>query len=107
MVESVVYGFTLGAILYLFSIGLSLTFGTMKIINFAHGMAYTLGVYFFITFLRVIPGAFSISALLAVLCMIPVAYIVERLIIRRLYGESLDYAIIATYAVLLIGTDFI
>ena len=51
MVESVVYGFTLGAILYLFSIGLSLTFGTMKIINFAHGMAYTLGVYFFITFL--------------------------------------------------------
>ena len=107
MVESLVYGFTLGAILYLFSIGLSLTFGTMKIINFAHGMAYTLGVYFFITFLRVFPGAFCISAFLAVLCMVPVAYIVERLIIRRLYGESLDYAIIATYAVLLIGTDFI
>ena len=107
MVESLIYGFTLGAILYLFSIGLSLTFGTMKIINFAHAMAYTLGVYFFITFLRLLPGAFSISAFLAVLCMIPVAYIVERLIIRRLYGESLDYAIIATYAVLLIGTDFI
>jgi len=107
MVESLVYGFTLGAILYLFSIGLSLTFGTMKIINFAHGMAYTLGVYFFITFLRVFPGTFCISTFLAVLCMIPVAYIVERFVIRRLYGESLDYAIIATYAVLLIGTDFI
>ena len=107
MVESLVYGFTLGAILYLFSIGLSLTFGTMKIINFAHAMAYTLGVYFFITFLRLFSGAFCISAFLAVLCMVPVAYLVERLIIRRLYGESLDYAIIATYAVLLIGTDFI
>ena len=107
MVESLIYGFTLGAILYLFSIGLSLTFGTMKIINFAHAMAYTLGVYFFITFLRVFPGTFCISTFLAVLCMIPVAYIVERFVIRRLYGESLDYAIIATYAVLLIGTDFI
>ena len=107
MVESLVYGFTLGAILYLFSIGLSLTFGTMKIINFAHAMAYTLGVYFFITFLRLFSGGFCISAFLAILCMVPVAYIVERLIIRRLYGESLDYAIIATYAVLLIGTDFI
>ena len=39
--------------------------------------------------------------------MIPVAYITERFVIRRLYGESLDYAIIATYAVLLIGTDLI
>jgi len=107
MVESLVYGLTLGAILYLFSIGLSLTFGTMKIINFAHAMAYTLGVYVFITFLRMIPGAFSISALLSAICMIPVAYLLERFVIRRLYGESLDYTIIATYAVLLIGTDFI
>jgi branched-subunit amino acid ABC-type transport system permease component len=107
MVESLVYGLTLGAILYLFSIGLSLTFGTMKIINFAHAMAYTLGVYFFITFLRMIPGAFIISTLLSAICMIPVAYLLERFVIRRLYGESLDYAIIATYAVLLIGTDFI
>jgi branched-chain amino acid transport system permease protein len=107
MVESLVYGLTLGAILYLFSIGLSLTFGTMKIINFAHAMAYTLGVYLFITFLHLIPGAFSLSALLSAICMIPVAYLLERFIIRRLYGESLDYSIIATYAVLLIGTDFI
>jgi branched-subunit amino acid ABC-type transport system permease component len=39
--------------------------------------------------------------------MLPVAYVVERFVIRRLYGESLDYAIIATYGVLLIGTDLI
>jgi len=107
MIETVVYGFTLGSILYFFSIGLSLTFGTMKIINFAHGMVYALGVYFFITLLPLLHGVFWISALLSVLCMVPIAYLIERLIIRRLYGESLDYAIIATYALLLIGTDFI
>lgn len=107
MIETIVYGFTIGAILYFFSIGLSLTFGTMQIINFAHGMVYTLGVYFFITFLPVVKGSFTVAVVLAVVAIIPVAYIMERFVIRQLYGESLDYAIIATYAMLLIGTDAI
>ena len=107
MIESIVYGFTIGGILYFFSIGLSLTFGTMKIINFAHGMVYTLGVYFFITFLPRINNIFPFAAFLAILAVIPIAYVIERFVVRRLYGESLDYAIIATYALLLIGTDII
>ena len=107
MIETLVYGFTIGAILYFFSIGLSLTFGTMRIINFAHGMVYALGVYFFITFLPLVKESFVVAAGLAVVAAIPVAYIMERFVIRRLYGESLDYAIIATYAMLLIGTDAI
>jgi branched-chain amino acid transport system permease protein len=107
MIESMVYGLTIGAILYFFAIGLSITFGTMKIINFAHGMVYALGVYFFITFLPRVGGSFTIAAGLAVLTGIPVGYVIERFVIRRLYGESLDYAIIATYALLLIGTDAI
>ncbi|MCG7852219.1 MAG: branched-chain amino acid ABC transporter permease [Methanosarcinaceae archaeon] len=107
MIETMIYGFTIGGILYFFSVGLSLTFGTMKIIKFAHGMVYTLGVYFFITILPAVRGSFPIAAFLSVLAIIPVAYVIERFIVRRLYGASLDYAIIATYAVLLIGTDLI
>lgn len=107
MIQTVLYGFTIGAILYFFSIGLSITFGTMKIINFAHSMVYTLGVYFFITLLPVLQGIFPIAVLLAMAAMIPIAYVMERFVIRRLYGESLDYAMIATYAILLIGTDII
>ena len=107
MIESMVYGLTIGAILYFFAIGLSITFGTMRIINFAHGMVYALGVYFFITFLPRVGGNFTVAAGLAVLTGIPVGYVIERFVIRRLYGESLDYAIIATYALLLIGTDAI
>lgn len=106
MLETVIYGFTIGAILYFFSIGLSLTFGTMHIINFAHGMVYTAGVYIFIAALNV--WDFFLGGLvIAIIGIIPVAYVIERYIIRRLYGESLDYAMIATYAVLLIGTDLI
>jgi branched-chain amino acid transport system permease protein len=107
MIQTLLYGLTIGAILYFFSIGLSITFGTMKIINFAHSIVYALGVYFFITFLPVIKGFFPAATLLAVLAAIPLAYAMERFVIRRLYGESLDYAMIATYAMLLIGTDVI
>ena len=107
MFDTILYGFTIGAILYFFSIGLSITFGTMQIVNFAHGMVYTLGVYFFITFLPVLGGVFPLALALAVAGILPIAYLVERFIIRRLYGESLDYAIIATYAVLLIGADIV
>ena len=106
MLETVLYGLTIGAILYFFSIGLSLTFGTMHIINFAHGMVYTVGVYIFIAVLKVV-GIFSVGMMIAIVAIIPIAYVIERFIIRRLYGESLDYAMIATYAVLLIGTDII
>lgn len=107
MFDTLLYGVTIGAILYFFSIGLSITFGTMHIVNFAHGMVYSLGVYLFITFLPVLGGIFPLALALAVAAMLPVAYVIERFIIRRLYGESLDYAIIATYALLLMGADVI
>jgi branched-chain amino acid transport system permease protein len=107
MIQTIVYGFTLGAILYFFSVGLALTFGTMRIINFAHGMVYAVGVYLFIALLKLLGGSFLLALIISVVVMLPVAYLIERFIIRRLYGESLDYAIIATYGVLLIGTDAI
>jgi branched-subunit amino acid ABC-type transport system permease component len=107
MIQSLVYGLTIGAILYFFSIGLSITFGTMQIINFAHGIIYALGVYFFISLLVVFKGMVPLALGGALVLGAPLAYVTERFVIRRLYGESLDYAMIATYAVLLIGTDII
>jgi len=107
MINTIIYGLTIGAVLYFISIGLSLTFGTMKIVNFAHALVYTVGIYMVITFLPLLKGNFLVAALIGIAVVIPVSYVIERFIIRRLYGESLDYAIIATYAVLLIGVDLI
>jgi branched-subunit amino acid ABC-type transport system permease component len=79
----------------------------MKIVNFAHALVYTVGIYMVITFLPLLKGNFLIAALIGTAVVVPISYVIERFIIRRLYGESLDYAIIATYAVLLIGVDLI
>lgn len=107
MINTIIYGLTIGAVLYFISIGLSLTFGTMKIVNFAHALVYTVGIYMVITFLPLLNGNFLVAALIGTAVVVPISYVIERFIIRRLYGESLDYAIIATYAVLLIGVDAI
>src|SRR4030066_806634 len=107
MIYTIVYGFSIGAILYFISIGLSLTFGTMRVINFAHTLTYTIGVYALITLVAFLQGYFVLAAILAVIIVIPISYVIERFIIRRLYGESLDYTFIATFAVSLIGVDTI
>jgi len=105
--STIAYGLTIGAILYIVSVGLSLTFGTMRIVNFAHGFIYTIGAYILITLLPFTGNNFIVSALVAVVAVIPISYLIERFIVRRLYGVSIDYAIIATYAVVLIGVDLI
>lgn len=107
MIYTILYGFTIGAILYFISIGLSLTFGTIRVINFAHTLTYTIGVYMLLTFIAYFKGLFLLAGSLAVLVVIPISYVIERFVIRRLYGESLDYTFIATFAVSLIGVDTI
>ena len=105
MINTIAYGLTIGGILYIISIGLSLTFGTMRIVNFAHGLIYTIGAYLLITTLPFARNNFILGAVIAVLAVIPISYIIERFVVRKLYGISIDYAIIATYAVVLIGVD--
>ncbi len=107
MFEVIAYGLTIGGILYIVSIGFSLTFGSMKIVNFAHGLVYAVGAYALFALLPVAKGNFVIAAILAILASLPVSYVIEKFVIRRLYGKSIDYAIIASYAVLLIGVDLI
>ncbi len=58
-------------------------------------------------FRKAFGNSFLLSLVASVVFMLPVAYIIGYFVIRRLYGESLDYAVIATHGVLLIGTDLI
>ena len=107
MLLTILYGFSIGAILYFISIGLSLTFGTMRVINFAHTLTYSIGVYVLITCIPWMKGNFIPAAIMAILAVIPISYVIERFVIRRLYGESLDYTFIATFAITLMGVDTI
>ncbi len=106
-VQSILFGLTIGGILYIISIGLSLTFGAMGIVNFAHGLIYAVGAYAVYTVATMMGAGFIVGLFAAVAVSIPLSYLIERFVIRRLYGQSIDYAIIATYAILLIGADLL
>jgi branched-subunit amino acid ABC-type transport system permease component len=104
-IQSVLFGLTIGGILYIISIGLSLTFGAMGIVNFAHGLIYAVGAYAVYTVATILGAGFIAGVMAAIVVSVPLSYVIERFVIRRLYGQSIDYAIIATYAILLIGAD--
>ena len=57
-IQSILFGLTIGGILYIISIGLSLTFGAMGIVNFAHGLIYAVGAYAVYTVATILGAGF-------------------------------------------------
>jgi branched-chain amino acid transport system permease protein len=80
-------GLVLGMLFVLLAIGLSLIFGLMTVVNFSHGALYMLGAYFGFTLLG-LTGSFSVALVLAPLLVGTLGLLIERFLIRRLYGCS-------------------
>ncbi|XPV68543.1 MAG: urea ABC transporter permease subunit UrtB [Halarcobacter sp.] len=104
-IETAFFGLSMGSVLLLAAIGLAITFGVMKVINMAHGEMMMIGAYTTYTLQQVMPNLIEYSILIA----IPVAFIVsgivgiiiERLVIRHLYGRPLE-TLLATFGISLI-----
>lgn len=98
MLEVLFIGLSLGSILLLVALGLAITYGAMGVINMAHGEMVMIGAY--VTVLSgiwlgtnifvAIPPAFVTTALLGLL--------IERIVVRRLYGRLLD-TLLATWGI--------
>jgi branched-chain amino acid transport system permease protein len=78
------------AMLALISLGLAVIFGMMRVINLAHGEFLMLGAYAAILFTGHGVNLWISMLVLAPLCVAVVGVVVERLIIRRLYGRMID-----------------
>ena len=104
-VETVFFGLSLGSVLVLAAIGLSITFGVMGVINMAHGELIMLGAYTTYVVQTLLPGGLEYSLLIAV----PAAFVVsglvgigiERGIFRFLYGRPLE-TLLASFGVSLV-----
>ena len=104
-VERVFFGFSLGSVLLLAAIGLSITFGVMGVINMAHGELIMLGAYTAYVIQQQFPNHIEISVFLA----IPAAFVVcglvgvaiERGVIQFLKGRPLE-TLLATFGISLI-----
>jgi branched-chain amino acid transport system permease protein len=101
-------GLTTAMFLFLIASGLSLVFGVMRVLNFAHGSFYMIGAYMawqVVTWVQPTGGAFWIAALAAGASVAVLGGIVERLLFRHLYGVEELYQLLFTYALVLILGD--
>jgi urea transport system permease protein len=108
-VQDAWYGISLGSVLLLAAIGLAITFGVMGVINMAHGEMVMLGAYVTFVVQDAIrarnPGLFDYSLAIAIplsfLFAGCVGILIERFIIRFLYGRPLE-TLLATWGLSLI-----
>ncbi len=107
--QSVTYGISLGSVLLLAAIGLAITFGVMGVINMAHGEMVMLGAY--TTFVvqeairthapELFEWSLAIALPLAFLVSGGVGVLIERTVIRFLYGRPLE-TLLATFGISLV-----
>lgn len=104
----VLSGLTTAMFLFLIASGLSLVFGVMRVLNFAHGSFYMIGAYLawqVVSWVQPMGADFWIAALAAGLGVAVLGAIVERLLLRHLYGLEELYQLLLTYALVLILGD--
>jgi branched-chain amino acid transport system permease protein len=101
-------GLTTAMFLFLIASGLSLVFGVMRVINFAHGSFYMIGAYLawqMVEWLHPSGEGFWPAALFAALGVGALGAVVERLFFRSLYGREELYQLLFTYGLVLILGD--
>ncbi len=102
---AVANGFSAGMAVFLVAAGLTLIYGVMRILNFAHGAFFMIGAY--LAAMVVPHGGMTIvtwllDAVLAGLAISVLGLVVDRLVLRRIRAADEHHMLIATFAVLLI-----
>jgi branched-chain amino acid transport system permease protein len=105
-------GLVYAAYLFVVAIGLTLIFGVMKILNVAHGSFYAFGAYGAATAVGIyfdkgwpVAGGFLFMVLVAMLIGLVIGIVLERGILRFVYGKDEVVIVLVTYAVFLILED--
>ena len=88
--QHVLNGLLLGGTYALLGIGLTLIFGLMSVVNFAHGEFYTLGAYMTYATLAVAGLPFVAAVLVAIAVGMFLGALAERVLLRPLGGASID-----------------
>lgn len=99
---AILQGFAAGMLLFLAASGLTLIFGVLDILNFAHGSLYMFGAYFAFFLVTEFIGSFWPAVILAALLVGVVGLLIESLIIRQIYDYDHIFQLILTFALVLV-----
>ncbi|HEX2114958.1 MAG TPA: branched-chain amino acid ABC transporter permease [Alphaproteobacteria bacterium] len=104
VVTQISAGMIIGMLLFLVASGLTLIFGVLGVINFAHGSFYMLGAYFAYTVYQ-LTTSFVLATLGGALGVMIFGILFERLLLSRIYGANVLMQLLVCYAVILILDD--
>lgn len=99
-------GLSLGMLYVLLALGLSIVFGMLTVVNFAHGAMYMWGAYVGLAVVA-LTGSFWLALVLTPLLMGAYGLIVERWLIRPLYGRDINYPLLLTFGLLFIMVEIV
>ena len=99
-----VTGIALGAVYALLALGLSLIFGMLTVVNFAHGAFFMVGAFLGVYTLG-LTGSFWFSLLLVPLATGLMGLVTERFLVRPLYGRGIDYPLLLTFGLSYVLVD--
>ena len=97
-------GLSWGMLLFLIAVGLTTVFGVLGVLNFAHGSFFMLGAYLCMQIMHVVPS-FWLGLLVGPLAVSLLGVVVERFLLRRVYGRDITFQLLLTFALLLILDD--
>lgn len=101
-VNLTIAGLATGMMYYLLSSGLSLIYGLMGVLNFAHGSVFMYGCYAGVyTFSKT--GNFALGIIAAVVVGAIVGWVMERVVISKVYGQHLAQMLLTTGLMLLLN----
>ena len=106
LLRTVVFGISTSGILFLFSLGISIGFGLMRIVNMEQMVYYTFGAYMTYTLIA-LTGSFWLGLACGVIVAAFLGFIVERMLLRRVYGQELMFTMVVTFSVFLIGIGIV
>ncbi len=106
VLEQILNGLQFGVMLFLMAAGLTLVFGIMNLINFAHGSIYMIGAYL-CAFAFLHTGSYALAVLAALGGSLVVGIAIEVIVFRRLYARDHLDQVLATFGLILFFNEMV
>ncbi len=106
LVSAIIYGLGVSGILFLVSIGISIGFGLMRVVNMEQMVYYSFGAYLTYTLVS-LTHSFLLGLAAGIVVAGGMGYLVETQLLRRVYGKELMFTMVVTFSVFLIGIGIV
>jgi branched-chain amino acid transport system permease protein len=97
-------GLSWGMLLFLISIGLTIIFGVLGVLNFAHGSFFMLGAYLCMQMMSYMKS-FWIGIIVGPILVAILGILVEKFLLKKIYNRDISFQLLLTFAILLVLDD--